>query len=268
MPAADQDLTSRPYWDAVWNGRAVPAPMNPYLPGLNGTFSRKLHETFREVFTSIGARPGSSIIEIGCGGSTILPYFTQTFGFITSGLDVSMVGCEFARAIATRVGLPSDIVEGDVFAPVDAHRDAFDIVFSNGVAEHFTPTARIIRAIAAYARPGGHVVTFVPNMRGMLGVIQRHVNRPVYDLHVPLAPRDLARAHADCGLTVIDARCIISANFSILNFEGGGSRVPARIGLRLASWTSKAIWLAERYGLTLPANRLTSPYILVVARKN
>ena len=49
----------------------------------------------------------------------------------------------------------------------------------------------------------------VPNMTGWLGALQKRLNRPIYELHVPLTPASLAQAHADAGLDVLEA-CYVS----------------------------------------------------------
>ncbi len=144
---------------------------------------------------------------------------------------------------------------------------AFQAVFSMGLAEHFVPTSRIIAALKRYLVPGGVLVTLVPNMRGMVGFLQRCVDPSVYSIHVPLSPGDLGEAHAACGLKVLDSRYLMSINLSVVNFSGPGSRVSPTIGLRTASWVSKSVWTFERSGIRVPPNLFTSPLVAVAARQ-
>lgn len=262
----NKHLTDIAYWDRNWSARPVADPLDPHAPGLNGTHSRSLHQFFVRTFRKIGARPGASIVEAGCGGSAIMPYFRSEFGFEAEGIDNSPVGLELSKAIERKSGIETPVQIADVFALPDSLRGRYDIVFSYGLAEHFKPTTSILEALAALARPGGHVLTLVPNMTGALGLLQRLANPDVYAIHVPLNARDLKSAHEQCGLQIKESGYLMTANFSAINFQGSSAFIGA-VGPRLASWSSKAFWAIERLGMPEIPNRLTSPYVYTLAQK-
>lgn len=255
-------LTDSKYWDGVWVGREIPKPMPFSAPGLNGTISREFHGMFQNMFRACGLQHGDSICELGCGGSIYLPYFRREFGFDTSGVDFSPEGCALSRAIFAQAGLEGHIVQGDVFAEPTQQ---FDIVFSAGLAEHFRPTRRIVSAMARWVRPGGHLLTLVPNMNGACGFLQRLINPDIYGLHVPLTPDELSDAHRSAGLDVMSSSYFMSVNFSVVNTTGG--RIPQSLAVRSLWWPTKLLWSLERIGLKFPPNRLTSPYVAVLAKK-
>lgn len=260
-------LTDTDYWDRTWSHRCVPEPLNPRAAGLNGTVARHWHGFFSQTFGSLGIRPGDLLLEAGCGGSVFLPYFVREFGLAAEGVDNSVEGCELSKAIAKRSGIHTAIHAGDVLHPPAALRGRYGVVFSLGLAEHFSPTTSIIDALATLLQPEGYLMTVVPNMHGLVGALQRVVDPVVYRVHVPLSPAELADAHRACGLTVLDARHVMTANFSVVNFSGSGSRVPPSVGLRLASWMSKSVWSLQRMGLPETPNGWTSPYVAVVAQQ-
>jgi 2-polyprenyl-3-methyl-5-hydroxy-6-metoxy-1,4-benzoquinol methylase len=262
-----QQLTDTAYWDRTWAGRAVRQPLDPHAAGLNGTVARYFHGFFRNAFRSIGIKPGDRLLEAGCGGSVFLPYFVREFGLVAEGIDNSAEACELSTAIAERAGIPTTIHSGDVLNPPAALRGRYKVVFSMGLAEHFSPTTSIIAALSSFLQQGGFLVTVIPNMNALLGALQRVIDPAVYQAHIPLSPAELAAAHRACGLSVLIARYAMTANFSVLNFNGPASRVPAGPGLRLASWVSKLIWSLERVGLPEVPNRLTSPYAVVLAQR-
>jgi SAM-dependent methyltransferase len=206
------------------------------------------------------------LLEAGCGGSVFLPYFVTEYGLNAEGIDNSAEGCELSGAIARQSGIHTPIHCNDVLEPPLALAGRYQVVFSFGLAEHFSPTTSIIGALIAWLRPGGYLITVVPNMHGLVGALQRLVDPGVYGVHVPLSPSQLADAHSASGLTVQSAEYLMTVNLSVVNFSGSGSRVPPRFGLRLASWTSKLVWSLQRAGLPDAPNRWSSPYVVVVAR--
>jgi 2-polyprenyl-3-methyl-5-hydroxy-6-metoxy-1,4-benzoquinol methylase len=262
-----ESLTDTDYWDRTWSRRSVPEPLNPRAAGLNGTVARHWHGLFSQTFGSLGIRAGDRLLEAGCGGSVFLPYFAREYGLAAEGVDNSPEGCELSNAISSRSGIHTPIHAGDILHPPAALRGRYRVVFSLGLAEHFSPTSSIISALATLLQPAGYLMTVVPNMHGLVGALQRVVDPAVYRIHVPLSPTELADAHRACGLSVLDAKHVMTANFSVVNFSGSGSRIPPGLGLRLASWTSKVVWSLQRIGLPEIPNGWTSPYVVVLAQR-
>jgi len=262
-----ESLTDPDYWDRTWSARAIPEPLDPRSTGLNSTVARRWHRFFSQAFASLGVRAGDRVLEAGCGGSVFLPYFVAEYGLEAEGLDNSPEGCELSNAIAKRSGILTPIHFGDVLHPPASLLGRYRAVFSLGLAEHFTPTTSVISALTAFLQPSGWLITVVPNMHGIVGMLQKLVDPGVYRVHVPLSPAELAEAHRSCALSVFSAQHVMTANFSVVNFSGLGSRVAPGFGLRLASWTSKLVWMLERAGLPEIPNGWTSPYVVVVAQR-
>jgi SAM-dependent methyltransferase len=183
------------------------------------------------------------------------------------GIDSSPKGCALSEAIARKSGIDTPIHQADMFKLPETLRGCFDIVFSAGLVEHFQPTTLAVDALAELVRPGGHLVTTVPNMRGLIGFIQKYADRDVYDLHVPLGAIDLAAAHRASGLDVIDVGYLMTVNFGVIADSGKSSELSLRVRERLTSWASKSVWLLEQFGLPELPNPITSPYAYAIARK-
>jgi hypothetical protein len=262
-----ESLTDPHYWDKTWAGRTIPPPLDWRGRGLNATVPRRWHRFFSQAFASLGIGPGDRLLEAGCGGSVFLPYFVTEHGLAAEGLDNSPEGCELSGAIARRSGIFTPIHFGDVLHPDASLLGRYRAVFSLGLAEHFVPTTSIINALSVFLQPSGWLITVVPNMHGTVGMLQKLVDPGVYGIHVPLSPTELAEAHRACSLSVLSAQHLMTANFSVVNFSGPGSRMPPGIGLRLTSWTNKLIWSLERAGLPEMPNRWMSPYVVVVAQR-
>ncbi len=108
-------------------------------------------------------------------------------------------------------------------------------------------------------------------MVGAIGAIERWINRGVYDMHVRLAPSDLAAAHGNAGLAVSSTRYFLSTNFGVLNTNGldaGAWATRAKLALCVnLGRVSKAIWAIEEHLRPLKATRMFAPYVVVTARR-
>lgn len=259
------DKAGKSYWDSVWKGGSVPGPVNPSDTHLTNYVNLCFHQLF-VYYLSCEAGETRSLLEVGCARSTWLPYFAKEFGFRVSGIDYSELGCEQAQTISERAGVKADVVCSDFFAPPADMLGAFDVVVSFGVVEHFADTAACVDAFRGFLRPGGIMVTIIPNLVGLIGWIQKRFGRLVYDMHVPLTPGELYMAHENAGFRVVTCRYFMSANWYVLVLPEWGKGLRYAIARCLQVCSSRLAWLLERRGIAVRPNRATSPYIVCVAK--
>ena len=259
------DKAGKTYWEQCWEHAPSPSVVDPRAKGLNHYVNRKLHEFFLDTFSGMPTE-GKTLLEIGCANSAWLPYFSKEFGFRVCGVDYTEQGCQQERQILTNEGVKGEVVCCDFFCPPQSMRGAFDVVVSFGVVEHFEDTAGCLRAFSEFLKPGGLLFTNIPNLAGLIGSIQKLVNRPVFDIHVPLDDRALAAAH-QASLDVQSCRYFLFANWNVLNVETWERNISYQVFVRLRSWISKGCWVLECFVPGIRPNRLTSPYIICVARK-
>ena len=168
----------------------MPAPIDARNPAPGNAANRRFDALFRELFA--GLPTPDALVEVGCARSAWLPYFGREFGFGLHGLDYSELGCEQERTILVESGLAGEITCADLFAPPRALLGAFDVVVSFGVVEHFSDTGAVTAAMAALLRPGGLLITVIPNSRRDRPDRAAHqpgrLRHPCPDL--PRAPRD------------------------------------------------------------------------------
>ncbi|HEV7487118.1 MAG TPA: class I SAM-dependent methyltransferase [Thermoanaerobaculia bacterium] len=267
--SAQGDLAGQEFWNSLWaskqHSRAVGArPLN--------LVELEFERFFDQAFSLLGGTSGKRILEIGCGDSGWLPYFAKRWGFAVSGLDYSPVGCERAADLARRAGVDAEITCADLFAPPAALENRFDAVISMGVVEHFQDTAGALRALARFLNDGGVMVTTVPNMAGIDGTLMRWINRPVYDMHVPLDAPALAAAHTKVGLEVVRNEYLLGLHLGIVNAAGLD---PSKLTTKLRQLLvlgfiafSRAVGNVERIlRRRLPTSRRFSPFAGVIARR-
>jgi 2-polyprenyl-3-methyl-5-hydroxy-6-metoxy-1,4-benzoquinol methylase len=253
------------YWNEVWKDGSLPNPVDPRIPGWRNSVNRALHQFFNAQFSELRG-PETSLLEIGAARSKWLPYFAREFGFSVTGLDYSPTGCKQAREILRRSGVQGNVVEADLFSPPSELQHAFDIVVSFGVVEHFSNTPACVAALAKFLKPGGCMITEIPNLAGLGGKLQRIACPDILALHVVMSERDLEQVHLDAGLCVESCDYFIGAGFFNLNFSCRREKPAYQLISRLPTLLSLPFMAIESTRCSPPPNRLMSPYIICVAR--
>lgn len=255
------------YWNRQWMTGDLPPPVDPAGASIWNHVNLRFHAWFAEQLGETGTR-GKRLLEIGCARSPWLTYFARQYGFDITGIDYSDDGVRLARALLARDGIAGDIVHADMFDPPAELIAAFDVVTSFGVMEHFDDTARALAAASRFLRPGGLLLTEVPNLVGLNGWLQKLLDRRVYDLHVALDCERLRAAHETSGLEVLRCDYVVLTQFGACNvnlLEPSVRRTVAErflFGLKVAS---SVMWRLENR-LHLRPGRLTAGYLLTAAR--
>lgn len=259
------EKVAKAYWENLWLPESLPRVVFPERDTLRNHSYNHIHRYFEQTLAPC-ARPGARLIEFGCAQSIWLSYFARRYGFAVTGIDYSERGCEKAAAVLRRDGITGEIVKADFTEPPAQLLQAFDVGVSFGVAEHFEDTAECLASFRRFLKPGGMLVTLVPNLAGLVGTLQKTFDRGVYDIHVVLEPTTLADAHRRAGLEPIDTRYLVCSNFGIVTIQASRSS-PVRRALRLALMgVSAALWLVDRHITNLGEARLLSPYVACCAR--
>jgi SAM-dependent methyltransferase len=261
------DKAGEEYWSNFWKNYKIPDSINPYSYNVN-YFPHKLYHHFFKKYISKEDK-GKKILELGCGNSAWLPYFAKEFGLEIYGLDYSEFGCKQSEYILKQENLSGKIIQADFFDPPEDFYEKFDFVLSVGVVEHFTDTDSIVKHFSRFLKPGGVLLTLIPNMTGLIGWWQKVVNKEVYDVHVLIDSKRLEKSLREAGLTDVNVEYIVSVGFGV-TVHGGKEpkfyKLKKIITLTL-SRLSKIIWLLEMLIKPLPAIRIFSPTIISAARK-
>lgn len=102
----------------------------------------------------------STMLELGCGTSTL---FISLAGEVKKivGLDISEAAVELSRKNAKLLGVKNtEFVLGDCRSI--PYENEFDLVWSNGLLEHFDDPLEIARQHYKAVRPGGVALMSVP----------------------------------------------------------------------------------------------------------
>lgn len=262
------DRAGERYWSSVWNASDLPSAIDTTNTSLGNWINIRYHLAFSEVLKNIPTT-GKTMLEVGCGNSVWLPYFSKQFGMLTDGLDYSEVGCENSRRIFKRDGISGEIHHADMFAPSDNLVGKYDFVLSMGVIEHFSDTDAVVRALQKFLKPGGILITSLPNHNGLLGWIVKTFNRPLYNIHYLVDVEHIRDGYEHNGLQLSFLDYVLCPSF-FLNLDQNNGKL-GKLWLRkmiaksLAFGSLLLIFL-DKHGIRLPASKTISPAILAVGR--
>jgi len=262
------DRAGRDYWDDVWNGQPSPRIVGSADRGIRNYVTSRFCELLVD---DLGPVLPGRLIEVGCGNSAWLPWYSTGLGADVWGLDYSEPGCRRARAVLARSRTDGTIVCADMFDPPKELFRSFDAVVSWGVVEHFEDTPAALAAIADLLRPSGRMLTVIPNLAGAMGWLQKSMNRPVYDKHKVIDREQLTQAHRDAGLEVRRCEYFLPANFGVINLHdapvGPVRALTQRVlvaGLARFAWMT---WTIQRRTGWDFATKLWSPYVVASAHR-
>lgn len=109
----------------------------------------------RYLFDRYGMRPGSRLLELGCGRGEFLRGFIKC-GVSGFGVDRSRAASQYCPEAELRI---ADLEN----EPVPFEDDSFDFIYSKSVLEHFYYPEKIVSEIYRLLRPGGIVITMCPD---------------------------------------------------------------------------------------------------------
>ncbi len=177
---------------------------SPILPNPKRLSDRRIMALF-DRYVNWSASP--RILEIGCGRSPWLAYLGQRSNCTVIGIDIEPYAAQLTRANLAGARARGDVLCRDAF-DLQANKDLlgqFDFVYSRGVMEHFDDATRRAALLYQYLRPGGRVLTLVPNLQGINSALQRFADIERYRMHVVYNRAKLARMHEDAGFNTLAA---------------------------------------------------------------
>jgi 2-polyprenyl-6-hydroxyphenyl methylase/3-demethylubiquinone-9 3-methyltransferase len=239
----------------------------PMLPDLERVRERRLHDLF---VRHGGVAPGARVLELGCGRSPWLPLLALRHGCRVAGIDVEAHAVELARANLAGAGAEGEIHRGDAFtlSRRDGLRGAFDLVYSMGLLEHFADPAARVADAALYLKPGGRILTTVPNLQGINWLLQRLGSLETLRAHVVHTARSLTAAHERAGFRTLACGYAGFCDGHLSSAAGAASRLRRSIhhhASRAIGLGSEA-WLRLARGRGAPELRYLAPHVFYAGR--
>ncbi len=262
-----KDRAGEDYWSSVWKNTELPEPINPLNKGLKNHIIIEFDKIFKKVLGNFDLK-GKKILEVGCGNSVWLPYLSKTFNLVPTGLDYSEFGCEQERRIFQRDAIKGEVYCADMFNPPVELLGSFDIVLSMGVVEHFDDTSAAIMSLKKFLKKDGMIITTIPNNTGLLGWLQKIINKPIYDIHNIIDKEDLEKAHFKNNFNVIFSEYVVGVGLHV-NLDAKDEPVRK---LKLKKWIVKVLslittcfWFFEMNIFRIPPSKMFSPAVILIA---
>jgi SAM-dependent methyltransferase len=136
------------HWESYWKGHA----------DIENTYSTG-DRLVREILAD-GPVAGAPVLEVGAGSGR------DALGLVRAGaigvvLDYSPASLAIVQRLAREQGLPIHLVQADALA-MPFRDDTFQVVFHQGLLEHFRDPMPLMKENARITRRGGRVVVDVP----------------------------------------------------------------------------------------------------------
>ena len=242
--------------------------LRPILPDVGRLRDGRLFDLFR---THGGLGPESRVLEAGCGRSPWLPFLNRRLGCRVVGIDIEPHAADLARANITGAGAVGEVVCGDAFA-LSARPDlraGFDLVYSMGVLEHFADVVERISALALYLKPGGRILTTVPNLQGLNWIMQRMADLKTLQVHVVYDTEGIRRVHEAAGFRTIASGYVGFFDGHVSSSAGSPSRLRQETHRRLCRMLGRSAeaWVRLAGGRCTPEMRFMAPHVFYAGQR-
>ncbi len=242
-------LTQKEFWDGGWENRPAVRRANT---------AKYLDYRIARLFQAYLPRGDCLALEVGAGASVWLTYMAQEFGYRVVGLDYSRLGCSMVWGNLAFVRERALVVEGDVFQGCFAP-NTFDVIFSNGLIEHFTDYTQVLGKMREWLKPKGMLVTFVPNKRYAFRHVERRIAPHVYDHHILMGPTELETAYRAIGLDMVSSFYFGSfSTWKYTSYLKGPAKTASQITSRLLC---SLVQTPLRLASAEPESRMFSPLV-------
>lgn len=170
QPDRASALTDEAFWDAYWRQLKLPTVFDdsssPYQKEILRVFQRFVPDGHGQRALEIGGAPGG-----------YLAFVSRTFGYESSAIDSSEVGCRKLEENFRLLEIPVSVHCRDVLKGDLSDLPRFDFVYSLGLIEHFSDPLDMIRKHVELTKPGGLMLLGLPNFLG--------ISRPILKLTRP-----------------------------------------------------------------------------------
>ena len=248
-----EDRAGSEYWNSVWTDKVVihETDVNYYTNSL-------LHKLYKQFFKRDEEK---SIVEIGCSLSANLLYFNKYYKYQINGFDYEKISALKTEEIYEKMGYKTNIYHRDFFSKEKS--ELYDIVSSFGVFEHFEHLDKSIEQTNHYLKEEGMILTVIPNMNGVVGFLQKLLNRKVYDVHIPYKREDILISHEKAGYETLFCDYYGLYQSGVVNVSGIKNESIIR---KILAVPGKPLYFLSKLLHWDFSSKIISPYIIYIGK--
>jgi len=194
-------LVEKEFWDTAYKQEALKYERSSLTTKFETLIKRLLGEKIVEYISEyadyllwqviykkyLPKTKGAKVLEVGSAPGSYLVRLSQTFGFVSYGIEYSESGVELNRKLFILHNInPDNVTHADFLSSDEFHKQYkgyFDIVISRGFIEHFTEVEELIKKHINLLAKGGCLIVSIPNLRGANYILTRIFNRELISLH-------------------------------------------------------------------------------------
>jgi 2-polyprenyl-3-methyl-5-hydroxy-6-metoxy-1,4-benzoquinol methylase len=174
-------LTDESFWNDYWSSVQLPIEIDKS----RGLVIAEITDVLDRYLQRDRAM---SVLEIGGAPGQYAAYVHKRLGHSITILDSSPLGCEKTRENFDLLGIPGDVINGDLF-DLPSGLARFDAVYSLGLLEHFDDVTAVVRAHMNLLAPGGTLLLGAPNLVGINRLLLRRLSPDFLSTHQEEATR-------------------------------------------------------------------------------
>lgn len=247
---------SKQEWEDIWDG----SRFKKYY-GLEKYLA--LHVKLDRLFRKVLPKGNKKILELGCGKAKQLIYFAKEFGYEIFGVDYSEKGVELAKANLETANVKGTILCENMFkTSLDA--ESFDIVYSQGLVEHFDDWEEAVNVHWRLLKKGGTMIITVPNFRSSFYLWLCKLTKmkdfilATHNLDV-MDKKALEKSFSDK-----DAEILLLDYFGVIDFTIALGVIESKFITMVMLLMSQ---VAGYLSFFMRGSRYLSPWLIVVAKK-
>lgn len=247
---------SKEMWEDIWGG----SPYKKYY-GIEKYLA--LHVKLDRLFRKVLPQGNKKILELGCGKAKQLIYFAKEFGYEVFGVDYSENSVAVAKANLETANVKGTILCEDIFK-TSLEDESFDIVYSQGLVEHFDSLEGIINVHLRLLKKGGTLVITVPNIRNNVYLFLSRITKMRSFL---LATHNLNAMDKEVVEKLFSNKSVEISQldyFGPLDFTCSLGVIESKFLTTLVLLISQ---VAGYLSFFMPSSRYLSPWLVIVAKK-
>lgn len=248
-----EDKAGKEYWNNIWNDKILINELN-----VNYYTNKLLHNLYKKYFKY---DTNKKMLEIGCALSPNLLYFNKYFGYQINGFDYEKEAVKKTKYLYETMGYEANIFYRDFFS--NDYSKKYDVVSSFGVFEHFENLAKSITHTTNYLKEEGLILTVIPNMNGIIGFLQKILNKSVYDVHIPYTKEEIINAHKQAGYTILFCDYFGLYQAGVINLKGNKYENNLQ---KILAIPGKPIYYLYKFLKFSFDSKLISPYIICIGK--